>query len=141
MIFVAPSLAVINSFLEAWGEASGHPFPHVTEAPGVIASKRDAWRNADTNQRVVLEAGGTYRGWTLRPTEAGAEPNGNRYYCEVPDDLLTIVQPMALTHFNRTLTPQHNAALLNAANNLVAVLPADWGTGQGGNIVNPGNGK
>jgi len=125
MIYVADTKEELETFVHAWADAAGFPFP-CDQFKGDPEPMRAAWLKASPAERDAMAQEYADAGWTLRPAEILPEAKGDRFYLEAPDDLAEVVKPMAETHFGRELKPEQIAALDGSAAKLTEDFPADW---------------
>lgn len=130
--------AECEAVLEDWAFAEGHPFPPTGFNPQRAAELKAQWIAATPAQRIanrwldpITGNGlGEFTGWTLRPqaveAESGADPGTERFFVEVPEELLTVVVPACASVHKRTLGAARLSRLTAARGRLTADLPPDW---------------
>lgn len=125
MKYIAATLAELEIAVDAWGKAAGFPFPPDGMSKATADAGRAAWLAAPRAQRVTLGRTMERAGWTVRPAEIRTEPRGNRFWCEVPDDLVSVVLPAAAS-IGRSLNASEDTALRAARARLTDDFPTDW---------------
>jgi len=116
---------------EAFDFASGMPFPPDPYTHETMTTPQQAlytaWLAADIAGKAILEASGAYDGWTLHMNPVyPVDSPGFGWFTNIPDDLLTVVVPVCLNTYNRTLSIQRLNVLMAAAAVMQEELPPLW---------------
>lgn len=116
-----------RAVLKVWDLASGYPFWPGSPTPTKIAM-RQAWVSATAAEQDTLEASGAYSGWSLHNGNGifPVDPPGSGYVIEVPEELVTVVVPVALNQYGVSLTPEQVLLCVGALAVAQAELPPEW---------------